>query len=210
MVSKVFDYRLLRLIMGLIALCLPLVVDMLSSSELASISASYFTEARDVFVGLLFVVGAMLLAYRGHNPAEAWGSNLAAVAAIGVALFPTAEFPGQGSWISTVHYVSAILLFSILAWFCFGPFRVRTKGRDGKRGRRARVYFMCGCTIVGAMVGLLVAKLTLASDVVIRYEMTYWAEFLALWAFGIAWITAGKVLPFLVSTDEALHVFKGD
>ncbi|MDE2996662.1 MAG: hypothetical protein OXT73_08000 [Bacteroidota bacterium] len=42
---------------------------------------------------------------------------------------------------------------------------------------------------------------------VIRYEMTYWAEFLALWAFGIAWITAGKVLPFLVSTDEALHVF---
>ena len=207
MASKVFDYRLLRLIMGIIAFCLPLLVDMVSSSELASISASYYTEARDVFVGLLFVVGALLLAYQGHNKLENRSSNIAAVAAVGVALFPTAEAPGTGGWMALVHYASAITLFGILAFFCFGPFRIRTKGKDGMKGRRARVYLTCGCVIVASVVGLLAAKLLLPADVVIRFELTYWAEFLALWAFGIAWITAGKVLPFLVTPEEALVPF---
>ncbi|MEO5888515.1 MAG: hypothetical protein ABIQ77_12725, partial [Anaerolineales bacterium] len=33
----------------------------------SSISASYYTDARDVFVGLLFVIGAFLLAYNGRS-----------------------------------------------------------------------------------------------------------------------------------------------
>ncbi len=202
--QKVFDYRLLRLIMGIIAFSLPLIVDAFSTGELPSISASYHTESRDPFVGLLFVVGALLFAYRGHNAKENLGSNVAALAAIGVALFPTADPPGSGRWVAMVHYGCAIILFAILAWFCFGPFRTRTKGATGKKGRRARIYLICGAAIVGAMVGLLLAKLMLPADTVIQFELTYWAEFIALWAFGIAWITAGKVVPFLVDADESL------
>lgn len=53
--NKVFDYRALRLVMGLIAFALPIVASAVSSTQLTSISASYYTEARDVFVGLLFL-----------------------------------------------------------------------------------------------------------------------------------------------------------
>jgi len=207
--AKVFDYRLLRLIMGTIAFCLPLVVDAFSSTELASISASYHTEARDLFVGLLFVVGALLLGYRGHSTRENRISNIAALAAIGVALFPTARLPGTGGLMADIHYVCAIVLFSILAWFCLGPFRLNTKGKGGKRGRRARVYMASGCVIIGSIAGLAIAKLLFNAETLRAWEVTYWAELLALWAFGVAWITAGKVLPFLVSEEEALNPFGG-
>lgn len=76
------------------------------------------------------------------------------------------------------------------------------------RGRRARIYLTCGWVIVAAMVGLAAAKILLPASTVSMYKMTYWAEFTALWAFGIAWITAGKVLPFLVEPKEALRPLK--
>ncbi len=207
MASKVFDYRLLRLIAGMVAFSLPLIVDMVASTELPSISGSYYTGARDLFVGLLFVEAALFLSYRGHNARENRGANIASLAAVCVALFPTAPVSGGGGWGTTVHYTAAIVLFSILAWFCFGPFRERTRGRDGMKGRRARIYLVCGWIIVGAMAALLAAKQLLPAVVVADLELTYWAEFIALWAFGAAWITAGKVLPFLVSPEEALHTF---
>ena len=65
--SAVFDYRALRLLVGLIAFALPIVVSLLSIKTLPSISASYHAEGRDAFVGMLFVVGAFLWAYNGHT-----------------------------------------------------------------------------------------------------------------------------------------------
>jgi hypothetical protein len=37
-------------------------------SVTSSISASYHTKVRDIFVGALFVIGALLPAYNGHHP----------------------------------------------------------------------------------------------------------------------------------------------
>lgn len=65
--GAVFDYRTLRLLTGLIALCLPFLVSLRASPELSSISASYYTEARDLFVGMIFVVAAFMWAYQGHS-----------------------------------------------------------------------------------------------------------------------------------------------
>ena len=69
----VFNYQALRLLMGLIALALPIAVSLTailgtpSVSDLPSISYSYHTGARNVFVGALFIVGAFLWAYNGHS-----------------------------------------------------------------------------------------------------------------------------------------------
>lgn len=46
----VFDSRTLRFLVGLIAFSLPYVVSFISSSSLRSISASYHTEAQDIFL----------------------------------------------------------------------------------------------------------------------------------------------------------------
>lgn len=204
MPSNVFDHRRLRLFVGLIALLLPLVVDLMAAEQLPSISASYHTGARDVFVGLLFVIAALMLAYHGHTTHESAASKTAATATIGIALFPTTAPMETAGWEAVVHNACALILFCILAYFCFGPFRRRTRGCTGMRGRRARVYAICGWVIVIAMLGLGAAELLLPASTVSAYEMTYWAEFFALWAFGIAWITASKVLPFLTDSAEAL------
>lgn len=205
MPSNVFDHRRLRLFVGLIALLLPLVVDLVAAEELTSISASYHTGARDVFVGLLFVIAALMLAYNGHTFRESAASKTAAAATICIALFPAAAPMEKAGWEAMVHNACALILFCILAYFCFGPFRRRTRGFTGMRGRRARIYALCGWVIVSAMLGLGAAELLLPASTVSAYEMTYWAEFVALWAFGIAWITASKALPFLVDSEEALY-----
>ena len=57
----VFDYRALRLTVGLVAFGLPIVTWLISSASISSISASYHTGARDIFVGSIFVIGALFL-----------------------------------------------------------------------------------------------------------------------------------------------------
>lgn len=71
--GAVFDYRALRLFVGLVALGLPEVVAFISSTPLSSISASYYTEARDIFIGSLFVIGALLWAYNGREATGKYG-----------------------------------------------------------------------------------------------------------------------------------------
>jgi len=39
-------------------------------------------------------------------------------------------------------------------------------------------------------------------------NITYWAEAIALVAFGVAWIVAGKIISPLVDKDEALRLFR--
>jgi hypothetical protein len=63
-----FDYHAIRLMIGLIALLFPWIVSILSAHINDSISWSYHTGARDFFVGLLFVIGAFLMSYKGHKP----------------------------------------------------------------------------------------------------------------------------------------------
>jgi hypothetical protein len=65
--DMVFNPKTLRLFVGLIAFWLPWVVIFFASRVTSSISASYHTNVRDVFVGALFVIGALFLAYNGHH-----------------------------------------------------------------------------------------------------------------------------------------------
>ena len=203
-----FDYKALRLMLGIIAFALPFLVTAIAQESLPSISASYFTEARDWFVGLLFIVGGLMLTYNGHNSQEAWASKVAAVAAVTVALFPTSKASCESSPTSTVHMVAAVIMFLILAYFCFGPFRKNTKGKGGKAGRRAKLYFVCGSVIVASMLVGLAGNLLLDCETVVRIDLIYWVETAALIAFGVAWIVAGKIIPWLVDEEEALKVFR--
>jgi len=203
---RVFDYRALRLLVGLIAFVLPITVTLLSSKPLPSISASYYTEGRDAFVGMLFVVGAFLWAYHGHESIEAYASKAASIAAIMVAVFPAACTSCESSAKSIVHHVAAATLFVILSYFCLGPFRARTKHRIGKRRIRARIYLVCGCIMLACIAGIGLGELFLSDETMDTLRITYWGEAIALGAFGIAWIVAGKSFSFLVDAEEALKL----
>lgn len=201
----VFDYRALRLLMGIIALALPFVVIFLSSGKLSSISASYHAEARDAFVGMLFVVSAFLFAYNGHSSKESIASKAASLAAISVALFPTSCNDCMPDITTTLHLLSAALLFSILTYFCFVPFRNNTKGQPGKKGLRSKIYFACGWIMIGCMLSILLGKLILTEDEMKAIRLMFLAEATSLCAFGFAWIVSGKYFRLFADDDEALR-----
>jgi hypothetical protein len=205
--NPVFDYRTLRLVVGCVAFALPVVVVLISSKPLSSISASYHTEARNVFVGALFIIGALLLAYNGHTPTQKWVSKGAAPAAILVAICPTScdhcDPDPVEPIISTIHYVAAAILFLTIAYFCLGPFRKNTKGQKGKKGRRAIIYLVCGWIIIVCMLAIGVTTVAM-HEITKESAITFVAQFVALWAFGVAWIVAGKVIPPLVDKEDML------
>ena len=62
-INAAFDYRALRLLMGVIALSIPFSVSLLSCVTLTSISASCHTEAQDIFIGALFTQAIALVAF---------------------------------------------------------------------------------------------------------------------------------------------------
>ena len=90
-----------------------------------SLSDYYYAEfppmlLRALFVGLLFLLGGLLIAYRGFSLLDNWIHNLAGVSAWGVAIFPMkcphVELPySELCYLlisSNMHYVSALLLFA--------------------------------------------------------------------------------------------------
>lgn len=107
--------------------------------QMDSISATYFTSSRDVFVGILTTIGFCFFYYQGFpNEAarrtskrpwdylsDAWVSSFAGAGALMVAFFPhratdTSLFPAEfaGLQIFKLHYFGAIILFGCMALFC--------------------------------------------------------------------------------------------
>ena len=204
----VFDYKRTRLLIGIIAFTLPFAVSFISSTHLSSISASYYTEARDVLVGMLFIVGAFLFAYNGYTIWQSRASKIGSLAAVLIALFPTNCDTCPLTFISIVHYCSATTLFSILTYFCFGPFRKKAKAKNTtKAGRRIKIYLFCGTIMIVCMLTMFISNF-LPKIEVETLRIFYWAEAVALVAFGTAWMTASKVIPVLADKDERLMLFK--
>lgn len=206
--GPVFDYRGLRLLMGMIAVSLPIVVSVLACAPLTSVSASYHTDARDIFVGLLFVVGSFLFAYNGHSLTESIASKAASLAAVCVASFPTACDGCPTGIDSVVHHIAATALFLILAYFCFIPFRKDLKNAAGRRARRNWIYLVCGWTMIVCMAVIAIAKTALPEAEQIRWRFTYYGEAVALMAFGVAWIASGKFFRLFADEDELYYPFR--
>jgi len=195
--------------MGLIALTLPEIVVALAGNSLSSISASYYSNARDMFVGQLFVVGAFLFAYNGHSDGESYASKVASLAALCVAYFPTACDGCPVGASSIVHYLAAALLFSILAYFCFVPFQKGIKNKTGKeKVRRKWIYFICGSVMIVCMVAVAVSNLFVAPEIVMKWRITFWGEAIALTAFGMAWIASGKTFRLIADEEEIYRPFR--
>ena len=211
----VFDYRSLRFAMGCIALSLSFLVVLISHEPLTSISISYYTNARDIFVGCLFIVGSFLIAYNGHFLHEAILSKVAGIAALTIALEPTScsvvtdpvicqgvTVPGNPK----VHAIAALIHFSILAYFCLGPFRKQAAHKKtAKAKRRVIIYTVCGWTIITAVVAAMLWEFGYIGG----HRTVFYAETAALSAFGVAWIVSGHTFKWLAHSDERWNLFRG-
>jgi hypothetical protein len=200
----------MKLIVGVIAISLAYLTSLFASSDISSISASYHEGgwSQSIFVGFLFAISAFLLAYNGEWRSEMILSKVAALAALGVALFPC-QCGVHDQIIERVHATSAAIMFLVLAFFCYKFFqRARDKGHKQAKVR-ATIYALSGITIVLAILVLLFNNVSgdLVSARVPR--LTFYGERTALIAFGISWLTASRFIPGLTRDDERFSFFGG-
>jgi hypothetical protein len=206
-------YSFLQKLVGAIAVLLPLVVavggQMLDGGGLrSSISAYYYAGTGNVFVGALCALGVFFLSYQ-HKPLPGYELDNrlgygASAAAIGVAVFPTAQLEpeaGSGEWfVSTIHMTCAGILFLLLAFFSL---RLFTKSdpdvppSDAKRKRNV-VFRTCGSTIV-AVIGLVALdKLVDTPD---SWHTLFFLESVGVVAFGISWLVKSGIFGLLTDRD---------
>lgn len=199
------NHRTIKLIIGVVALSLAPLTSLLSATPIASISAAYHEGgwAQSVFVGFLFAIAAMLLAYNGYSRTEMRLSKIAAMAVLGVALFPCTcgAHLVHPPW---AHAVAATVMFLILAWFCLAFYRrARDKARRCPRAKaRAAVYAACGVVIIASIVVLGTNQLmgNVLQQVVPR--VVFAGEAAALTAFGVSWLMASHILPWFNPENE--------
>lgn len=205
------DSRTIKLLIGLIALGLAPLTSALSPTAIDSISASYYVGgwAQSIFIGCLFAIAAFLLAYNGRSRLEMLLAKLAALAALGVALFPCA-CGGHSPALPWAHAVAATAMFLILAAFCLIFYRrARAKGHACARAR-AWIYACCGAAIVLAM-GVLGLDWVLGHALSSALpRLVLYGEATALGAFGISWLTASHTLPWINQADERFAPWRAD
>ena len=130
---------------------------------------------RDLFVGSLAAVGALLILYKGFSAAEDRALNLAGTFAIGTALFPTGH-PAHG-WF-------AVTMFLCIAYVCW--FRAKDTLRLVDDPARRRQYERTYRTLALLMAVLPVAAAVLATMIFPSWVVLL-VEWAAIWVFGGYW-----------------------
>lgn len=199
--------RRLRLGVGVLGMALPFVISIGYAWQvkkavlLHSISGAYYTDMRDILVGSLCAVGVFLICYR-YAPADNLLSTLAGIAAITVALFPTTPkgdqilVSAQDDAVGIVHGVAAIVLFVVLAIFCFFLFPRSTVPHMQTTRKKTRnvIYYVCGTLIVAGLGLAALGDVILPDSVADSIRPLWWGESLAVFAFGIAWFTKSNTI----------------
>jgi hypothetical protein len=201
--KREIDERTIKLLVGLIALLLAFLTNLFAKNPLESISASYYEGgwSQSIFIGFLFAISAFLLAYNGRLTREMVLSKVAAVASLGVALFPC-DCDGHPPLVPYVHGLSAAIMFVILAYFCYLFFlRAQEKGYTQARVR-AVIYVICGIVILVSIAVLAIDFFGGGILSAIVPTLTFWGEGFALVFFSISWLTASRLLPFITSKED--------
>ncbi len=207
----VISYLTLRRTLGILGVAFPVILvagSMISGhcTEIQnSISSYYHTNMRDVFVGFLCAIALFLFAYKGYDKRDNIVGDLACLFALGVAFFPASVEPPFTECISheiekgftgTLHLISAGLLFLSLAYFSIVLFTRKESEPTKQKKKRNKIYRICGYIIIVSVVlsGLNEKFLEEYLFNLQQYKPVFWLETIALWAFGLSWLTKGNVL----------------
>lgn len=208
-VSPVISYKNLRRVIGIFGILLPLVcylngILFASTPLQPSISAYYYTNARDFFVGLLVAVGLFLMTYKGYETIDIVISTATGIAGIGVAAFPcmppdnilikTGIFQLPSNISNTIHLICAIIFFLLLAVNSIFIFTLtdKTKPPTANKKKRNIIYIICGCVILAMMILLLIVMLV--PSLIPFIGIVFVLESICLVAFGISWLVKGETL----------------
>jgi hypothetical protein len=157
---------------------------------------------RNWFVGSLFIIGAMLFAYKGYRPAEDRALNLAGLFAVLVALFPMPwDLPKPTHptvWDHlTIHGASAFLFFGCIAYVCnrCASATLVLIPNHARRARYRRLYKWISYVMLASPI----AAFALTQSLGFRSSFLFFAEAFGAWAFALYWLWKG----FEISETDA-------
>lgn len=216
--DMVISFYRVRRALGWIGLVLPFALILgglrLEGQLRDSLSAYFFSDLRELFVGALCAIGVFLISYRGYRrlPGEAFSdrvlSNIAGLAALCVALFPVTQDCAPAAtacpeiltltqrvisptMAGTVHLAAAVVFFLCLAAFCL----VQFPKTDAPH--RPVIYRFCGIAILidlAAIAGAMAVSRWGGAEtaaLIAQNNLVFWGEAFAVWLFALAWLTKG-------------------
>ncbi|RLD20324.1 MAG: DUF998 domain-containing protein [Bacteroidetes bacterium] len=158
-----------------------------------SISHYYHTKMGNVFVGSLCAVALFLFFYCGYDKRDDWAGNIAGFFAICVAWIPTTE-TDPTDLTGFVHFACAAIFFSTLAYFSIFLFTKSKKGETPTKEKLARnkIYVGCGIVMIACLLSIVLYSFVKCEGT--SSSLIFWAESIALMAFGISWLTKGETI----------------
>ncbi len=180
-------YQTLRVALFIIALSFPWVLWIVGgymssgSWELQPSMSDYYhvSATRNWFVGVLFAISVMLVAYKGYRPAENVALNLAGVCAVLVALFPNRQAGPP------LHAIFAVCFFLCIAYVCiFCASATLPLVKEERRAYYRRLYKLLGWAMVISPAVALI--MTLIFNVHSSY--IFFAEACGVYAFAAYWL----------------------
>ncbi|WP_152975512.1 hypothetical protein [Lacinutrix himadriensis] len=211
---QLISYNLLRQLIGLLGIILPILLIVgafyYGNCEIvqSSISDYYHTKMRNILVGVLCAVAFFMFTYKGYDIRDSIAGNLACVFALGVAFFPTgvdtlSECAEQcivyEPWIKAVHFTFAGLFFGVLIYFSlflFTESKTPKAELEAHKRKRNVIFKTCGYVMIAcvAFIALYFFYLQEKFPELQYLNPVFWLESIALWAFGISWITKGELI----------------
>ena len=196
----------LRAMLGWLGMLLPWIVVLLIGYFPDSISATWYTNACTVFMIILGSASMLLISYKGYDLIDDIVLTCSGIAGLGICLFPCAVSGVDGkigtfmidvSTSNTLHGIFAFIFFVLLSYNSIFLFTKSNGEMTKKKKIRNIIYRVCGVGMVASL-GILLLP---------YFPYKVWiAEALALFFFGISFLTKADIYPWLFCdtpyTDE--------
>lgn len=165
-----------------------------------SISQTYYYEP--TITPFMIILGAssiLLMCYRGYEKIDDVINTLSGIAGLCICLFPCGNnrevhvgtFQLHENISAWIHNISAVLFFGLLAYSVLFLFTKSSGEMTKNKKKRNIIYRVCG-------IGMVVALLSIVLVNVFGIWGGTWAvEAVALFFFGIAFLTKADVYPWL-------------
>lgn len=196
----------LRALIGWLGIMLPWIVVLLIGYFPQSISHTWYTNACTPFMIILGSACLLLFSYKGYNMQDDLICTLAGMAGIMICLFPTATSRSHelvGTFLvdmqtsSMIHDISAVIFFGLLSYNSIFLFTKSSGEKTRNKKIRNAIYIVCGIGMVGSFALLLLPYF---------FIQIWLVETIALFFFGISWLTKANIYPWLFMDKEYQQV----
>ena len=209
--SIIISYKGLRTLIGVLGILIPF-INIIFGYVFANVppqkvlSMYYYTNTRDFFVGILFVISLFMMTYRGYNLWDNIITSATGFFGLALAIFPTNN--GLGDFLKVgifqltpeasdvIHLITATAFISLLAIISLFIFTQTNKKKKptAQKILRNKIYIACGITIIVSLLCMLLAYLVLTEQQLVEYLILLICQSISFIAFGISWLTKGEAI----------------